>query len=169
MPIVRERHLNLAVEVADDLGLFEIDADKIAASVLNVLTNAIKFTPDGGAITLGARLATPDEVEIRIDDTGIGLEPRAVNRLFQPFFTQFDSSLHSSGDFGFNKRGLGLGMSIVKQFVELHDGRVHAESTLGKGTTVRLFLPRRAAVEIPHDSEPSSDEALTIPKPGALD
>jgi signal transduction histidine kinase len=169
MPIVRDRHLNLTVELGDDLGIFEVDADKIAASVVNLLTNAIKFTPDGGDITLGAQLIAPDEVEIRIADTGIGLEPRAVNRLFQPFFTQFDSSLHSSGDFGFNKRGLGLGMSIVKQFVELHEGRVQAESVLGKGTTVTVFLPRRASVEIKHDSEPSADEALTVPKPGARD
>jgi signal transduction histidine kinase len=169
MPIVRDRHLNLTVELCDDLGIFEVDADKIAASVVNLLTNAIKFTPDGGDITLGAQLIAPDDVEIRIADTGIGLEPRAVNRLFQPFFTQFDSSLHSSGDFGFNKRGLGLGMSIVKQFVELHEGRVQAESVLGKGTTVTVFLPRRASVEIKHDSEPSADEALTVPKPGARD
>jgi signal transduction histidine kinase len=169
MPIVRDRHLNLAVELADDLGVFEIDGDKIAASVINLLTNAIKFTPDGGDISLSAQLTAPDEVEIRIADRGIGLEPRAVNRLFQPFFTQFDSSLHSSGDFGFNKRGLGLGLSIVKQFVELHGGRVQAESTLGQGTTVTIFLPRCASPTLDHDSEPSSDEALTIPKQGSRD
>jgi signal transduction histidine kinase len=166
LPIVNDRHLNLRVDLADDLGVFELDADKVAASVVNLLTNAIKFTPDGGDISLEAQLTTRDEAEIRVRDRGIGLEPRAVGRLFQPFFTQFDSSLHSSGDFGFNKRGLGLGLSIVKQFVELHGGRVQAESSLGQGTVVTIFLPRRATPAVKDDSEPSAEEALTTPKPG---
>lgn len=170
MPFVTDRHLHLNVELADDLGAFELDADKIAASVVNLLTNAIKFTPDGGDVGLVARRSSSDGdgVEIRVSDNGIGMEPRALNRLFQPFFTQFDSSLHSSGDFGFNKRGLGLGMSIVKQFVELHGGRVEAESTLGKGTVVTIHLPRHAPLDANHDAEPSADagEALTIPEPG---
>jgi signal transduction histidine kinase len=166
MPIVHDRHLNLTVGLSPDLGVFELDADKIAASVINLLTNAIKFTPDGGNISLSAQLTASDEAEIRIADRGIGLEPRAVNRLFQPFFTQFDSSLHSSGDFGFNKRGLGLGLSIVKQFVELHGGRVQAESILGKGTSVTIYLPRRASLPMDQDSEPSVNEALKIPKHG---
>ena len=165
-PFVQSRHLHLNVELADDLGSFEIDADKIAASVVNLLTNAIKFTPDGREITLSARLTGADEAEIAVTDHGIGLEPRALNRLFQPFFTQFDSSLHSSGDVGFNKRGLGLGLSIVKQFIELHGGRVAAESVLGEGTTVTISLPRHNPLAANQDPEPAADEALTIPNPG---
>jgi signal transduction histidine kinase len=155
MPFVQARKLRLIVEVADDLGTF-----------VNLLTNAIKFTPDGGEIALRAGLVEPDEARIRIDDRGIGLEPRAVNRLFQPFFTQFDPSLHSSGDFGFNKRGLGLGLSIAKQFVELHGGRISAESALGQGTTVTILLPRHAPREADHDGEPTLGDALTTPMPG---
>jgi signal transduction histidine kinase len=175
-PFVEARHLQLEVALADDLGGFELDADKVAASVVNLLTNAIKFTPDGGVITLSAQLTAADEVEIAVADRGIGLEPRAVNRLFQPFFTQFDSSRHSSGDIGFNKRGLGLGLSIVKQFVEMHGGRVAAESALGEGTRVTIVLPRRTVrATDDHDPKPdpgqehetATDAALTIPKPGA--
>jgi signal transduction histidine kinase len=172
-PFIEARHLDLRLELEDGLGGCELDADKIAAGVVNLLTNAIKFTPDGGRITLSARPSGHDEVEIAVADSGIGLEPRAVNRLFQPFFTQFDSSLHSSGDFGFNKRGLGLGLSIVKQFVELHGGRVAAESVLGAGTTVTVTLPRHAAPApgtgpgpIDHDPESCADEVLTLPRPG---
>ena len=62
--------------------------------------------------------------------------------MFQPFFTEFDPSRHSSGDFGFQKRGLGLGLSIVRQFVELHGGGVSASSTPGEGTRIALRLPR---------------------------
>jgi signal transduction histidine kinase len=166
-PFVHARHQHLNLELADDLGTFELDADKIGACVVNLLANAIKFTPDGGQITLSAQLSAADEAEIAVADRGIGLEPRAVNRLFQPFFTQFDSSRHSSGDFGFNKRGLGLGLSIVKQFVELHGGRVSADSVLGSGTTVTITLPRRKAAMSDHDPERTGDEALTAPEPGS--
>ena len=159
MPFVQVRKLRLVLDVSDDLGWFEIDSEKIAASVVNLLTNAIKFTPDGGEIALRADLTEPDMARIRISDRGIGLEPRAVNRLFQPFFTQFEASRHSSGDFGFNKRGLGLGLSIVKQFIELHGGRVSAESTLGEGTTVTILLPRHAPAVTGREAELTANNA----------
>ena len=61
-----------------------------------------------------------------VNDRGVGLEPQELRHLFQPFFTQLDPSRHSSGDFGFCKRGLGLGLSIAKQFVEMHGGQIAA-------------------------------------------
>jgi len=153
-PFLQVRNLNLKVDLADDLGIFDIDPDKLSAAVVNLLTNAIKFTPDGGQIILSAHLLDPDLVEIEVADCGIGLQPRALTYLFEPFFTQFDSSRHSSGDFGFNKRGLGLGLSIVKQFVELHGGRVSAESVVDEGTRVTIRLPRRhSCPEQPEDGE----------------
>ncbi|WP_406700017.1 hybrid sensor histidine kinase/response regulator [Singulisphaera sp. Ch08] len=155
-PFLQARNLVLNVSLADDLGTFEVDRDKLSASIVNLLTNAIKFTPDGGKISLTARLISPDQAEIIVADQGIGLQPRALAYLFQPFFTQFDSSRHSSGDFGFNKRGLGLGLSIVKQFVELHGGSVSAESVVDEGTRVIIRLPRRQ----PDESE-SSDRVAT--------
>ncbi len=142
-PFVNARRLQLHVQVADDLGTFEIDADKICAVLVNLLTNAIKFTPDGGQICADRRGSTAaDEAEIVVEDRGVGLEPRALEHLFQPFFTQFDPSRHSSGDFGFCKRGLGLGLSIAKQFVEMHGGRIFAESVEAGGTRVTAILPR---------------------------
>jgi signal transduction histidine kinase len=155
MPFVRARKIRFDVAIADDLGRFEIDADKIDAAVVNLLTNAIKFTPDGGQIALEAELVGPDEAEIRVADRGVGIEPRALSHLFQPFFTQFDPSRHSSGDFGFNKRGLGLGLSIVKQFVELHGGRVSAQSAVDEGTTVTIRLPRRSLPVPDGDGQPA--------------
>jgi len=133
----------MTVDIAADLGVFQLDPPKIRDAILNILTNAIKFTPDGGAIEFEARPRGEDEAEIRVTDHGIGLEPRALRRLFEPFFTEFDPSRHSTGEFGFNKRGLGLGLSIVRQFVEMHGGRVSAESQEGKGTSVTVVLVRR--------------------------
>ena len=102
-----------------------------------------------------------------VTDHGIGLEPRALNQLFQPFFTQFDSSRHSSGDFGFNKRGLGLGLSIVKQFVELHGGRVCGRERPRRGDHGHDPLaPPQSHWPANQDPEPAADEALTIPNPG---
>ena len=145
MPLIRARALHLRIDVADDLGTFQIDADKVRDSVVNLLTNAIKFTPDGGQIALEAALAAgePDEAEIRVIDRGIGVDSTELEHFFEPFFTQFDPSRHSSGDFGFNKRGLGLGLSLVKKFVTLHGGRVLAESAPGEGTRITILLPRR--------------------------
>jgi signal transduction histidine kinase len=143
-PFIQVRSLQLHTNLADDLGSFEIDADKVHAVLINLLTNAIKFTPDGGSIDFVARLADGDSVEISVEDHGVGLEPHTLELLFQPFFTQLDPSRHSSGDFGFCKRGLGLGLCIAKQFVELHGGRISAESRAGAGTRVTVRLPRRA-------------------------
>lgn len=162
-PFVQSRNLVLIDAVADDLGVFEVDADKIDASVVNLLTNAIKFTPDGNRITLAGRLVEPDEAEIVVTDTGIGLDPRSLDHLFQPFFTQFDSSHHSSGDVGFNKRGLGLGLSIVKQFVDLHGGRVSAESEVETGTRVTIRLPRRQAADPPATARPDPPGQVAAP------
>ncbi len=142
-PFVASRHQKFDVRVADDLGVFEVDAAKLGDAVLNLLTNAIKFTPDGGEVALSCQLASADEALIEVSDRGIGLEPRALKRMFQPFFTEFDPSRHSSGDFGFQKRGLGLGLSIVRQFIELHGGSVSAQSTAGEGTRIAIRLPRR--------------------------
>jgi signal transduction histidine kinase len=141
-PFILVRNLQLQVALDDDLGWFEIDADKISAVLINLLTNAIKFTPDGGAIELSAGLADDGAAEIEVRDRGIGLEPQALAHLFQPFFTQLDPSRHSSGDFGFCKRGLGLGLSIAKQFIEMHGGVITAESREGGGAVMTVRLPR---------------------------
>lgn len=142
-PFIKVRSLVLELKLANDLGTFELDADKICAVLINLLTNAIKFTPDGGRIELSARVTAEDEAEIAVEDRGIGVEPQALAHLFQPFFTQFDPSRHSSGDFGFCKRGLGLGLCIAKQFVDMHGGRIFAESVPEGGTRVTVILPRR--------------------------
>jgi signal transduction histidine kinase len=142
LPFARARKQKVEIAIAEDLGVFSIDAEKIRDAITHVLTNAIKFTPDGGDIRFAAHLLDPDLARIEVADRGIGLDPRSAARLFQPFFTEFDPSHHSSGDFGFNKRGLGLGLSVSKKFIELHGGRIEAESCVGEGTLIRVDLPR---------------------------
>jgi signal transduction histidine kinase len=143
-PFLNARRIHLQVAASENLGTFEIDEDKMSAVLINLLTNAIKFTPDEGQVELTGRLNATDEAEIVVEDRGVGLEPAAIPHLFQPFFTQFDPSRHSSGDFGFCKRGLGLGLSIAKQFVDLHGGRIFAEAVETGGTRVTVILPHHS-------------------------
>jgi signal transduction histidine kinase len=145
-PFVVARHLHFWTRIDPGLGTFEVDADKIHAVLVNLLTNAIKFTPDGGRIELSVQLSDndPDWVEIRVEDRGVGIDIETLPHLFQPFVTQVDPSCHSSGDFGFNKRGLGLGLSIAKQFVDMHDGRIGVETIEEGGTRLIVSLPRTA-------------------------
>jgi len=72
----------------------------------------------------------------------VGVSPTDQQHLFEPFFTGFDTLRHSSGDYQFGKRGIGLGLWLVKTFVELHGGRVEASSTPGVGSTFAFLLPR---------------------------
>ncbi len=80
-----------------------------------------------------------------VRDLGQGVAPADMSHLFEPFFTGFDTLRHSSGDYQFGKRGIGLGLWLVKSFVELHGGRVEVASTPGAGSTFAFVLPRTGA------------------------
>ncbi len=138
---IDQRKQKLDVIVAPDLGTLSIEEDKIRDSVSQLLVNAVKFTPDGGRITLEAQRLADGAAQIRVTDTGIGIDAASLGRIFDPFFTRFDVSRHCSGVYEFDRRGLGLGLSVVKAFTEMHGGRVHAESKLGEGTAITIVLP----------------------------
>lgn len=134
------RQQQLDLDVPDDLGMLQIEPDKIRDCLVQLLINAIKFTPNGGTIRLAAS-RTDEHVVISVIDTGMGIEPSCLSRVFEPFFTGFDVSRHSSGNFEYDKRGLGLGLSMAKAFVEMHGGTLKVESIVGKGTTFTIELP----------------------------
>jgi two-component system, response regulator PhcR len=141
---IEARQQKLDVHVPDDLGMLHVEPDKIRDSLVQLLINAVKFTPDGGTITLSAR-ASDHRLRISVTDTGQGIPYDSLARVFDPFFTGFDVSRHSSGTFEYDKRGLGLGLSMAKTFVEMHGGALTVESELGKGTTFVVELPFRGA------------------------
>ena len=143
---VEQRKQKLEVAADGGLGHIVVEEDKIRDSIVQLLVNAIKFTPDGGKIRLTARRTADGAAEIQVTDTGVGIEASALPRVFDPFFTRFDVSRHASGVFEFDRRGLGLGLSLVKAFVEMHGGRVQAESELKKGSTFRITLPADSPV-----------------------
>lgn len=139
---MRQQQLDLAVP--DDLGTLHVEADKIRDSLVQLLINAVKFTPDGGTIALTAsRVPDTSALRIAVTDTGQGIPPESLSRVFDPFFTGFDVSRHSSGTFEYDRRGLGLGLSMAKTFVEMHGGVLTVASEVGKGTTFIVELPAK--------------------------
>jgi signal transduction histidine kinase len=142
---VERRGQTLEVDGPESLGTVVVEQEKLHDSIVQLLINAIKFTPDGGSIRLFASKATDGTTSITVADTGVGIDAASLPRIFEPFFTRFDVSRHSSGDYEFNRRGLGLGLSMVKLFVEMHGGRVEVASELGKGSKFTLVLPAVAA------------------------
>ena len=140
-----------------------IDERRIHQVLINLLDNAVKFTPESGRITLNVslqqRLAEPDiadsfpqpRLRIAISDTGIGISPKDINKLFQPF-VQIDSALNRQ------YTGTGLGLALVKRIVELHGGQVGVTSEVGVGSCFILDLP--CAIS----TEPLSPESESQPQ-----
>jgi signal transduction histidine kinase len=138
-PHARRKKLNMACTVPPGLPLVLGDRDKIRQVLLNLLGNAVKFTPEGGRIEVSADLASlvpdgPRAVRVSVRDSGIGVPAEHQKRVFDPFF-QVDNS--STREYG----GTGLGLSIVKRLVEAHGGVVWVESEAGKGATFSFTIP----------------------------
>jgi signal transduction histidine kinase len=145
-PFLDVRRQTLRLDLAPDLGSAEVDPVKLADILTNLFVNAIKFTPDGGTIRVAAHGlgAHGESVRFAVADEGIGIQAVDQPHLFKPFFTGFDTMHHSSGDFQFCKRGIGLGLCLVKTFVELHGGKVDFESSPQRGTTFEFTIPRHS-------------------------
>lgn len=137
-PLVQKKRLFLRAEIPDDLPEIYCDRTRIQQVVLNLVSNAVRFTEHGG-ITIRAR-QRDRHVVVSVADTGPGISPKDVERIFEPF-------CQGSLDFWRDKEGSGLGLSISKQFVQLHGGRMWLESELGVGTTLFFELPISAPVE----------------------
>jgi two-component system CheB/CheR fusion protein len=138
-PVSDNRGIQLQSQICEDIGIVRADPDRIQQIVWNLLTNAVKFTPSGGRAEIIAR-RDQDIVEIKVTDTGIGIRTEFLAHVFDRFRQAEAGTARSHG-------GLGLGLAIAKQLVELHRGTIEAESAgEGHGTTftVRLPLPVRS-------------------------
>lgn len=140
-PFVQLRGQELRRDWPGDLGSLAIDAAKIRECLNHLLLNAIKFTPDGGTITVTGRREEDGTLAVGVADTGCGMNEACLRRFGEAFFTGYDVSHHASGTYEHGRRGIGLGASVVKRFVELHGGKVSVQSRLGMGTTITLRLP----------------------------
>ncbi|MCC7110772.1 MAG: histidine kinase, partial [Deltaproteobacteria bacterium] len=156
IPQCQKKAITLDVDIDSNLPFYRGDKDKIGQVVVNLLGNSVKFTPQGGKITLRGKLWTgprrykrasvddgaailfdlADETFVRIDvqDSGVGIPREKLERVFERFY-QVDNS--STREYG----GTGLGLSIVKSFVEAHKGEIFADSEVGHGSTFTVLLP----------------------------
>ena len=138
-PFSSLRQQQLEVVLPRDLPPALMDQTKIRDVLLNLMMNAVKFTPDGGKITVTVQ---PSDKRLRfaVRDTGVGVQEADVPHIFDEFFSSFDTEHHSSGEYEFGKRGIGLGLSIAKEFVKLHDGKLWLEPR-EDGTTFVFEIP----------------------------
>jgi signal transduction histidine kinase len=136
------RGQRIELDVSPGLGTADVDPLKLSDILTNLVGNAIKFTPDGGTIRVSAGPVGVDEVRFAVADEGAGIAPNDRKHLFEPFFTGFDTMHHSSGEFQYGKRGIGLGLCLVKTFVALHGGRVTVDTETGQGSSFAIVLPR---------------------------
>lgn len=110
------------------------DAQQLRLLVSNLLDNAVRFTPPGGRVAVSLGLEGRDQIGLAVEDSGIGIPVHAQTRVFERFYRVDEARSRAQG-------GTGLGLAIVKNVAEVHGGRVTLESTLGEGSTFRVFLP----------------------------
>jgi signal transduction histidine kinase len=142
LTMIRERAsqhaIRLSLQVEPGIGLVEADERKIKQVILNLVSNAVKFTPDNGEVELLAR-QLDDEIRVSVRDTGIGIALEDQARIFEDFQ---QLGLHT-------REGTGLGLALSRRFVELHGGRLWVESLVGHGSTFTFSLPLRPAAAKP--------------------
>jgi signal transduction histidine kinase len=146
---LRERKISLTTTGLADLPILCGDKDLLYKVFYHVIGNAIKYTPDGGSVTISGRLIegyTQGEIEITVQDTGIGIDPENQELVFEKFYQTGEVLLHSSGKTKFKGGGPGLGLAIARGIVNAHRGRIWLESpghdeTTFPGTTVFVRLP----------------------------
>ena len=128
------KQITLTADIAPGVPLISADAFRLEQVMGNLIENAIKYTNDGGRVTVRAAAAT-DGVEIRVEDTGLGIPAADVPRIFERCYRADKGRSREHG-------GTGLGLSIVKHIVLAHGGNVHAESEVGRGTSIVIHLPK---------------------------
>ncbi len=132
---INQHELHLDIQIDNDLHIYA-DKSKVSQILLNLINNAIMYTPIGGKICVGARM-TDDFFEIAVEDNGIGIAKENLTRIFERFY-RVDRSRSR------NKGGTGLGLAIVKHLVESHHGTISVKSKVGEGTKFNIQLPKKS-------------------------
>ena len=128
-PEADRRHITMKVECPETLPEINADPGMLSQALLNLALNACQSMPDGGTLKLSCRATSRRRVEIDVEDTGVGIPPEHLGRIFDLYFTTKD-------------QGSGIGLSMVYRIVQLHDGEVEVQSTPGRGTRFRMIFPQ---------------------------
>jgi two-component system, sensor histidine kinase ChiS len=164
-PYLESRGHSLSLEIAETLPLVDGDPDRISQVVINLLGNAIKYTPDGGRIHIRVS-AEPEGVHLEVRDTGIGIKAEDLGKLFKRFSTLGDVTKHRTGKNEFLAGGTGLGLSIVQGIVQAHEGKIWVESEYGQGSTFHVLWPIAHGVDPETERRPArtqrSEDDLSV-------
>jgi PAS domain S-box-containing protein len=149
--IANQKNIQLKLSINHSIKMITVDERRMRQALINLLSNAVKFTPKGGKICLEVKLQEREATELTsersyamifsIIDTGIGISPEDISNLFQAF-VQIDSSLNRQF------AGTGLGLTLVKQLVEMHGGCVSVASQVGEGSSFSIVLPYTESIEL---------------------
>ena len=138
LPACTERNIALVKNIDPDINYIQGEARRLTQVIMNLLNNSLKFTPQGGVITISLRAAGETAV-IEVQDTGVGIDKTSLPHIFDRY------NQGSAGEAN-RRKGLGLGLSIAKSIVQLHGGKIEASSEgEGKGSTFRIHLPATGA------------------------
>ncbi|MBN1887706.1 MAG: GAF domain-containing sensor histidine kinase [Thermoflexales bacterium] len=163
--VMAERGLTLRMEAMDDLPEIEADRDLLRKALYQLIVNAIKYTPDGGQITIWGQSLQPGQkvmpnggVEIVVSDTGIGIDPAFHELIFEKFYQTGEVALHSSGKTKFKGGGPGLGLAIAQGIVEVHGGKLWVDSPGHDeencpGSHFHIVLPLRQSANPPAEGQ----------------
>jgi signal transduction histidine kinase len=132
---IEQQGFTLEVDIADDLPAAEVDKEALSQALINLVNNAIKYSPAEKYLKVAAR-AEGDDILISVTDRGIGIAKADQRRIFEKFFRAEDSLVHET-------KGSGLGLSLVQHIMEAHGGASRVESAPGKGSTFSLVIPRQ--------------------------
>src|SRR4030043_560463 len=132
-PQSNDKNIGFQVSIDEDLPLIAGNRSSIEAMFINLISNAIKYTPANGQFHVHM-MKKAQHIQIEISDTGLGIEAKDIPHIFEKFFRERSERTK-------HIRGTGLGLSIVKGVVEAHRGSIHVESEVGKGTTFTILLP----------------------------
>jgi signal transduction histidine kinase len=155
--MAQDKRIRLETTITDEVTTVLVDRDKLEKILLNLQFNALKFTPAGGKVELRARREA-EELVLQVADTGMGIPAKHLPNVFDRFF-QVDTSARRKF------QGVGIGLALVKELVEVQGGTVAVESTEGRGTTFTVRLPYR--VPDPNAPAPSETESEPAAKPAA--
>jgi len=156
-PMARQQGLQLRMVGAAEATVIKADRSKFKQVLYNLLSNAVKFTPAPGVITVSVR-DSPEQLTVSVEDTGIGMKPEDLPKLFREF-EQID------GSYTRRYQGTGLGLALCRRFVEMHGGRIWAESQFGKGSIFTFTIPRepRPAAVAPVEEAAPTLESMELP------
>jgi signal transduction histidine kinase len=150
---LKERNFDLLVEGVDGIPPIEADLQRLSQAFSNIISNAIKYTPDNGRVSISAAMIDSEHFEVTFTDTGVGIDPGDQELIFEKFYRVGSLLLHSTGDTKFKGAGPGLGLHIARGVIEAHDGQVWVESEgfdeeKCPGSTFHVMLPLKPAPEV---------------------